>query len=86
MSHVESGGVKIAVFAAGDPAAPVVLLVRGYPDTHRVWDQVSASLAERFHVVSYDVRGAGQSDTPADLRGYRLDQLADDLFAMPPTP
>lgn len=81
-SRVESGGVKLAVFTAGDPSAPVVLLVHGYPDTHRVWDQAAAALAEGFCVVSYDVRGAGQSDAPADLSGYRLDQLADDLFAV----
>ena len=77
-----SDGVKLAVFTAGDPSAPVVLLMHGYPDTHRVWDQVSAALADNWHVVSYDVRGAGASDAPADLRGYRLDQLADDLFAV----
>ena len=84
MSQVVAGpdGVKLAVFTAGDPAAPVVLLVHGYPDTHRVWDQVCAALADSCYVVSYDVRGAGQSDAPAALGGYLLDQLADDLFAV----
>ncbi len=80
---VRSGGVKLAVFERGDMAAgPTVLLVHGYPDTHRVWDQVAAELGSDHHVVRYDVRGAGQSGAPSDLRGYRLDQLADDLFAV----
>lgn len=77
-----SDGVPLAVFSSGDPAKPVVLLVHGYPDTHRVWDTVCRDLAADFHVVRYDVRGAGRSGCPADLAGYRLDRLADDLFAV----
>ena len=79
---VTSGGVEIAVFELGDPANPPVLLVHGYPDTHRVWDEVSADLSADHLVVRYDVRGAGESGHPRELAGYRLDQLADDLFAV----
>lgn len=81
-STVVSGGVPLAVFADGDPGKPVLLLVHGYPDTHRVWDVVSQELAADFRVVRYDVRGAGRSGSPAGLDGYRLAQLADDLFAV----
>ena len=79
---VTSGGVDLAVFEIGDPSAPPVLLVHGYPDTHRVWDEVAADLAADHHVIRYDVRGAGASGHPKRLSGYRLDQLADDLFAV----
>lgn len=79
---VTSGGVELAVFELGDPAAPPVLLVHGYPDTHRVWDEVAADLAADHRVISYDVRGAGASGHPRRLRGYRLGRLADDLFAV----
>lgn len=79
---VTSGGIPLAVFSSGDPARPVMLLVHGYPDTHRVWDVVCRELSADFHVVRYDVRGAGLSGCPANLAGYRLEQLADDLFAV----
>ena len=79
---ISSGGVELAVFELGDPANPPVLLVHGYPDTHRVWDEVSADLSADHFVVRYDVRGAGESGRPRELAGYRLDQLADDLFAV----
>jgi pimeloyl-ACP methyl ester carboxylesterase len=79
---VTSHGVDLAVYQAGDPAHPPVLLVHGYPDTHRVWDDVAAELARDHHVIRYDVRGAGQSGHPENLAGYRLDVLADDLFAV----
>lgn len=72
-------GISLAVQERGDPEAPTVLAVHGYPDDHHVWDGVSAELAERFHVVTCDVRGAGESDAPADRDGYRLDRLEGDL-------
>jgi pimeloyl-ACP methyl ester carboxylesterase len=80
--RVESGDVQLAVFSSGAAAGPVVLLVHGYPDTHHVWDLVAAELAPDVRVVSYDVRGAGESGAPAGLTGYHLDRLADDLFAV----
>lgn len=79
---VLSGGLALAVHEQGDPAAPTVLLVHGYPDTHRVWDDVAAALAGDHHVVRYDTRGAGDSAAPADRSGYRLPHLADDLFTV----
>ncbi|MEU4830581.1 SDR family oxidoreductase [Streptosporangium sp. NPDC023615] len=82
MRWVESGDVRLALFEQGDPAAPTVLLIHGYPDTHRVWDEVAELLEDRFHVVRYDVRGAGLSGAPADTGGYDYDHLASDLTAV----
>ncbi|MFI8081135.1 SDR family oxidoreductase [Kitasatospora sp. NPDC086009] len=79
---VHSGGLPLAVFEDGDPDAPTVLLVHGYPDTHVVWDDIAADLARDHHVVRYDVRGAGESGAPASREGYRLEHLAADLFAV----
>jgi len=79
---VTSGGIELAVFEEGNRAGPVVLLVHGYPDTHEVWDEMCAELAADHRLVRYDVRGAGRSGRPVNLAGYRLSQLADDLFAV----
>jgi len=79
---VTSGGIDLAVFEEGNQAGPVVLLVHGYPDTHEVWDEICGELAPDHRLVRYDVRGAGRSGRPANLAGYQLGQLADDLFAV----
>lgn len=82
MRTVKSGDVSLAVYEQGDPADPTVLLVHGYPDDHQMWDGVAARLAERFHVVTYDVRGAGKSTRPRAVEDYRLEYLAEDLLAV----
>ncbi|GAA5160939.1 SDR family oxidoreductase [Pseudonocardia eucalypti] len=90
MSHNGAGtrritandGVSLAIQEHGDRAAPTVLAVHGYPDDHTVWDGVVAELSERFHVVTYDVRGAGGSTAPTSRAGYHLDRLAADLGAV----
>lgn len=79
---VASDGVRLAAQERGDPANPTVLAVHGYPDDHSVWDGVAAQLADRFHVVTYDVRGAGRSQAPPQRSGYLLDQLERDLAAV----
>ncbi|MFC5995905.1 SDR family oxidoreductase [Pseudonocardia hispaniensis] len=75
-------GQRLAVYVHGDPAAPTVVAVHGYPDDHTVWDGVVAALRETHHVVTYDVRGAGTAAAPPAPAGYRLDRLVADLVAV----
>jgi pimeloyl-ACP methyl ester carboxylesterase len=74
-----SDGLDLAVYEQGDPSAATIVAVHGYPDSAAVWEAVAQRLQQRFHVVSYDVRGAGRSGTPASRAGYRLDQLEADF-------
>ena len=75
-------GVSLRVYESGPPGAPTVVCVHGYPDDHTLWDGVAADLSVRYHVVSYDVRGAGESGKPRGRRAYQLDQLVRDLAAV----
>lgn len=79
-----SDGLRLKVYVTAGPSAdaPTVVLVHGYPDDHTVWDGVVGELKQHARVVTYDVRGAGQSDVPAKVADYRLDQLSSDLLAV----
>lgn len=83
-----SDGVTLAVHAYTDidPRRPTILAIHGYPDNHHVWDGVAEQLAaqhpDRYNVVGYDVRGAGESTAPPDRSGYRLPQLVADVGAV----
>ncbi|MGW7263110.1 SDR family oxidoreductase [Streptomyces sp. NPDC054842] len=81
--RVRTGGVELCVAELGDETRPTVVLVHGYPDSKEVWSEVAARLADRFHVVLYDVRGHGASTAPRPLRGgFTLEKLTDDFLAV----
>ncbi|QNA74244.1 SDR family oxidoreductase [Streptomyces sp. So13.3] len=81
--RVAGDGVELCVAEYGDASLPTVVLLHGYPDSKEVWSQVADRLADRFHVVLYDVRGHGRSTAPEPLRGgFRLEKLTDDFLAV----
>jgi NAD(P)-dependent dehydrogenase (short-subunit alcohol dehydrogenase family)/alpha-beta hydrolase superfamily lysophospholipase len=76
-------GVRLCVAEYGDATRPTVVLLHGYPDSKEVWSDVAALLADRFHVVLYDVRGHGRSGVPDPLRGgFTLEKLTRDFLAV----
>ncbi len=82
---VRSGEVDLCVAELGPAGGerPTVVLLHGYPDTKEIWSEVAGRLAERFHVVLYDVRGHGRSTAPRPPRGgYALERLGDDFLAV----
>ena len=66
--RVRSGDVELAVRRWGDPRRPTVVLVHGYPDSSEIWGPLAQLLSNEFHVVAYDVRGAGLFLGVNDLR------------------
>ena len=65
----------------GEPDAPPVILIHGWPLNADSWDDVANALAEDgFRTIAYDRRGFGRSEQPWD--GYDYDTLADDLAAV----
>jgi pimeloyl-ACP methyl ester carboxylesterase len=49
---------------AGDPEAPTVLLLHGFPSSSHMFRNLIPLLADRFHVVAPDLPGFGFSDAP----------------------
>jgi pimeloyl-ACP methyl ester carboxylesterase len=71
---VDSDGVRIAwdEGGAGDP----LLLIMGHRWSSRMWHPVLDRLRQSFRVVTFDNRGSGQSDQPA--QGYPLAAMTGD--------
>ncbi len=77
--RIQSGNIKLAVTTQGNAANPPVLLVHGYPDDSQTWQQVAKQLARQHFVITYDVRGCGQSDVPRSRQHYGLRYLLSDI-------
>ncbi|GBE65310.1 putative oxidoreductase EphD [Mycobacterium sp. MFM001] len=79
---VRNGAVQIAVYEQGNRAGETVLLLHGWPDSHHMWDGVTPLLTDRFHVVTVDNRGHGNSTNPKSYREFTLAALASDYLAV----
>jgi pimeloyl-ACP methyl ester carboxylesterase len=70
-----STGVTLNVALAGDPASPAVMLLHGFPESHRTWRELAPRLED-------DQRGFAGSDLPQDVEEYRTETLTNDIFAL----
>ena len=79
-----SDGLELAAERHGDPSGPEVLLVHGLGQSRLSWSrQTHGRLAETCHIVSYDLRGHGDSSKPARVDAYADPALwAADLHAV----
>jgi pimeloyl-ACP methyl ester carboxylesterase len=63
--YVVAEGQRLLCLEAGSPAAPLVLLLHGFPELAFSWrHQVDAIAAAGYHVVAPDMPGYGRSDKP----------------------
>ena len=68
------------IFWTAEGSGPPLLLVRGLGRSHRFFAPIVPHLTDRFTVIRFDNRGAGQSDTPGGL--YTTEQMAADCAAV----
>jgi pimeloyl-ACP methyl ester carboxylesterase len=74
---VEADGVKVFYRAAGDPSAPVVLLLHGFPTSSFMFRELIPRLANRFRVIAPDLPGFGFTEVPEQRKyTYSFDALA----------
>jgi len=77
-----STGVTLNVALAGPDDAPPVILLHGFPESHRTWRGIVPLLQGQFRLVMPDQRGFGGSDAPSEVDEYRIDKVIADLFAL----
>jgi pimeloyl-ACP methyl ester carboxylesterase len=80
-----STGVTLNVALAGPEDAPPVILLHGFPESHRTWRGVAPLLEDSFRLIMPDQRGFAGSDRPFDVEEYATDKLIGDIFALAET-
>jgi pimeloyl-ACP methyl ester carboxylesterase len=80
MIRVVVGDVELAVQVEGPDEGPPVLLLHGWPDSHRLWrHQIPALAAAGFRTIAPDLRGFGASDRPESVDAYALPHTLGDV-------
>lgn len=74
-----SNGIRLHYAASGDPAAPLMLFVHGFPEAWFAWEAQLAAFGVDHFAVAPDLRGFNLSSKPAEVEQYRADRIVEDL-------
>ena len=80
MARAKLNGIEIDYEVSG--GGPAVLLSHGYSATRRMWDAQHRALGERYRVISWSMRGHGETESPADPARYSAALTVGDMRAL----
>ncbi len=74
----DASELRLSYTEWGDPGLPTVILLHGFAQTSHAWDLITLGLADKFHLISLDQRGHGDSEWASD-GDYSLETQQNDL-------
>jgi len=75
-------GVTLKVAQGGPADAEAIILLHGFPESHRTWRHIAPALAEEYRVLAPDQRGFGASDKPVGVEKYSVHEAVADILAL----
>ncbi len=80
MATIRINGVGIDYEDGGN--GPTVFLSHGYSATGRMWAPQRPTLEPRYRLVTWDMRGHGQTESPGDPAQYSTDLTVADMHGL----
>jgi hypothetical protein len=75
---VSALGLEVFYREAGEPGAPKLLLLGGFPSSSHQFRNLMPALADQFHLVAFDYPGFGNTEMPDPATwDYTFDHLAE---------
>ncbi len=74
-----SSGLNMRVARCGSSAAPLVVMLHGFPECWYSWRHQLRALSDSFDCVAPEMRGYGETDAPRGKINYSLDKLVGDV-------
>jgi epoxide hydrolase 4 len=67
--------------SSGDPTAPLLVFLHGFPEFSYAWREQLLALGDTFHCVAPDLPGYNLSSKPGEVARYRPNRLLEDVVA-----
>src|SRR5262245_56197632 len=80
MSNITVNGVSLNVECAG--SGPPLVLLHGFTGSGATWRPHVEAYADHFTVITVDILGHGESESPASPDRYAMEYTAEDLIAI----
>jgi len=77
---VQANGINNHYLAWGDPDNPPLVMAHGVGLCAQIWNHAAVDLARDYYVMSFDLRGHGDTDKPGT--GYTFQQIGEDMAAV----
>jgi pimeloyl-ACP methyl ester carboxylesterase len=77
-----STGVTLNVALAGPEDGEPIILLHGFPESHRTWRNQIEDLSRDYRVIAPDQRGFAGSDKPRGVENYHTDKIVADVTAL----
>ena len=81
-AFAEVNGISLHYAACGDPAAPLILFLHGFPEYWAAWADVMPYLSDDYFCVAPDQRGFNLSSKPESERDYAARHMVEDAFQL----
>jgi epoxide hydrolase A/B len=79
--HITTNGVRLRCVVKGD--GPLAIMVHGWPESWYSWrHQIEPVRDAGYRVVVPEVRGYGESDAPAAIEAYDMENMIADILGL----
>ncbi|MBT5192336.1 MAG: alpha/beta hydrolase [Rhodospirillaceae bacterium] len=81
MPHIDRDQARIYYEDSGGDGMPI-LLGHGFGASTEMWRGQVEEFSDRYRIITWDMRGHGQTECPDDLNFYSQDHTTDDMAAV----
>jgi 3-oxoadipate enol-lactonase len=78
--RIAPNNIMVSYMDDGKSGAPYLIFIHGFPFNKSMWNLQVAMLKDNYHVITYDIRGHGNSDNGNE--NFSIELFAKDLISL----
>lgn len=77
---ITANNITVSYTDKGPDGVPTIIFIHGFPFSKEMWNNQMEALYKKFRVITYDVRGHGDSDAGTD--DFSIELFVEDLLSL----